>query len=94
MSILITGNTYPVKDQLKALGGKWDPASKGWLVPDDKAEIARVLVGKPEPKAAPAAFHNHPHAPRRTCTCTGDCCRPRCRCESHCNCRGGNIYDC
>jgi hypothetical protein len=42
---LITGNTYPVKDQIKALGGvKWDRIRKGWLVPDDRAEAARRLV--------------------------------------------------
>lgn len=38
-------------------------------------------------------------APRRSrssngCSCDADCCRPYCRCEAHCNCRGGNIYDC
>lgn len=42
---LITGNTFAVKDQLKALGGRWDAASKGWRVPDDKADEARRLVG-------------------------------------------------
>jgi hypothetical protein len=42
---LITGNTYPVKDQIKALGGvKWDPIRKGWLVPDDRAAKARSIV--------------------------------------------------
>lgn len=42
--IAITGNTYPVKDQIKALGGKWDAASKSWMVPDDKADQARALL--------------------------------------------------
>jgi hypothetical protein len=41
---LITGNTYPVKDALKALGGKWDADRKGWMVPDAKAADARKLV--------------------------------------------------
>ena len=41
---LITGNTYPVKDQIKALGGRWNSAAKGWSVPDDKADAARALV--------------------------------------------------
>lgn len=44
----ITGNTYPVKDQLKALGGKWNPDRKLWEVPDSKWEAAEKLV-----KAAP-----------------------------------------
>ncbi len=43
---LITGNTFPVKDKLKELGGKWDPDSKGWKVPDDKEKEALDLVSK------------------------------------------------
>lgn len=57
---LITGNTYPVKDQLKALGGRWDSVAKGWKVPDDKAEEARKLVGGPATAATNAT-------PRATC---------------------------
>jgi hypothetical protein len=41
---LITGNTYPVKEAIKALGGKWNKPRQGWEVPDDKAEEARALV--------------------------------------------------
>lgn len=41
---MITGNTYPVKDQLRALGGKWNRSAQGWEVPDEKAEEARALV--------------------------------------------------
>lgn len=40
----ITGNTYPVKDALRAMGGKWDAGRKAWLVPDDKAAEAAELV--------------------------------------------------
>jgi hypothetical protein len=40
----ITGNTFPVRDQLKALGGRWDAARKCWMVPDDKAEEASRLL--------------------------------------------------
>jgi hypothetical protein len=43
-SVLVTGNTYPVKDAIRALGGRWDAAAKGWRVPADKAERARSLV--------------------------------------------------
>ncbi len=42
----ITGNTYPVRDKHKALGGR--PTKRGnqwiWLVPDDKADEARSLL--------------------------------------------------
>ena len=43
-TVLITGNTFPVKDQIKALGGRWDAAAKGWNVPTDKADEAQALV--------------------------------------------------
>ena len=43
-TVLITGNTYPVKDALKALGGRWDAAEKGWRVPVANAGEARRLV--------------------------------------------------
>lgn len=41
---LITGNIYPVRAELKALGGTWKKHSQGWLVPDDRAEEAQTLV--------------------------------------------------
>lgn len=41
----VTGSTYPVKDQLKALGGKWDASKKAWMVPDGKYDQAIALVG-------------------------------------------------
>jgi len=49
-TVLITGNTYPVKDALKDLGGRWDAAAKGWRVPADKADAARALVAGTAPK--------------------------------------------
>jgi hypothetical protein len=36
----------------------------------------------PRPLRAPCACHDQ------------NCCRPRCECEAHCVCRGGNIWDC
>jgi hypothetical protein len=52
-TILITGNTYPVKESIKALGGRWNSAAKGWDVPADKADEARALVAGAGP-ARPA----------------------------------------
>jgi TPR repeat protein len=49
----IVGNTYPVKDQLSALGGRWNPDRKAWMVPVDKAEVARSLVNGLSFGAAP-----------------------------------------
>jgi hypothetical protein len=52
---LITGNTYPVREFIKALGGTWNKAGKGWLVPEDQADAARALVA-----GAPAAAARKP----------------------------------
>jgi len=48
-TVEVAGNTYPVRDKLRALGGKWDPGKKVWTVPEDKAEEARTLVASPPP---------------------------------------------
>lgn len=58
-TVLITGNTYPVKDALRSLGGRWDPDAHGWRVPADKAQAAQALVTS-APKSAPRSS-----APRR-----------------------------
>jgi len=42
--VLITGKTYPVRAELKALGGAWDAGAKGWRVPEARADAARDLV--------------------------------------------------
>lgn len=62
--VLITGNTYPVKEQIKAMGGRWDADAKGWRVPADKAEEAMALVSA-TPKQ-PKKF-----TPRKCCNCGG-----------------------
>ena len=45
----ITGNTYPVRAQLKALGGTWNPAAQGWDMPDDKVVQAEAIVAAAGP---------------------------------------------
>jgi len=49
---VILGNTYPVRDKLKALGAKWDATAKAWIVSQDKAEKAREIVAS-APKEKP-----------------------------------------
>lgn len=51
--IAITGNTYAVKEELKALGARWNGEKKAWMVAPDKAEQAQRIVasaGKPAPR--------------------------------------------
>lgn len=55
---LITGNTYPVRERIKALGGIWDRDAKGWRVPDEVADHARAIVAEAGPE--------EPRAPRRS----------------------------
>jgi hypothetical protein len=40
----IEGNTYPVKDQLKALGCRWNGDMKRWEAPGDVVERAKAIV--------------------------------------------------
>lgn len=52
--VLVTGNTYPVKDALRMLGGRWDSVEKGWRVPVERFGEARALVasaGAKRPRA-------------------------------------------
>jgi len=51
----IPGNTYPVKEQLKALGGKWDGDAHVWIVPSDRAQEALHIVAS-QPKQASKGF--------------------------------------
>ncbi len=41
----VHGNTFPVKDKLKAMGGRWDPQQECWFVPRVQKMAADVLVG-------------------------------------------------
>lgn len=50
--IAVTGNTYPVKDQLKALGARWNADAKAWMVTADKAAEAQRIVAGAGPKKA------------------------------------------
>ena len=63
---LVTGDTWPVRGELAAMGGRWDAAAKGWMVPAAKAERARKLVG-PAP-----AWKRTSAAKARRCGC-GQC---------------------
>jgi hypothetical protein len=56
--VAITGNTYPVKDALKAIGATWNTEKRTWMIAEKKAEYARAIVAgevasdavSPEPK--------------------------------------------
>lgn len=45
----IEGNSYPVRDQLKALGARWDGKDKHWWIHQDRLKEAQEIVGKAPP---------------------------------------------
>jgi hypothetical protein len=41
--VLVTGDTYQIRDQLKALKFRWDPLSRAWYIPElDEATRQRL----------------------------------------------------
>ncbi len=91
--VSITGNTYPVKDQLKALGGRWNPDQKSWMVPADKADAARALVSGAGPKATytPSRTSSYSSYQRGKCSHCGESCSPRYRTCLECS-HGGRSF--
>lgn len=51
--VQIRGNTYPIRDQLKALGGRWNADDKVWEVPASNSAEALALA-KSQPLKQPA----------------------------------------
>ena len=78
-TVAITGNTYPVKEQLKSLGARWNGEQKAWMVAQEKADEARKIVA-----GAPAKAKAAPITSQRRSSCCADCGTPtkgfyRCR---------------
>ena len=88
----ISGNTYPVKDAIRALGGRWNPNLKSWMVPADKADAARALVaGAPKQQPYSAASARSYSSTPGTCTHCGERCNPRYRTCLECS-HGGMSF--
>lgn len=68
--VAIAGNTWPVKAELKAIGARWNPELKAWMIEPARAEQARQLVtsgsraaGNASPaNSAPRAAYNAPRS--------------------------------
>jgi hypothetical protein len=54
--IPVLGDTYPVKDQLKAIGARWNADRKCWMIPVEKsAEASRIVNAvRKSPASVPA----------------------------------------
>lgn len=57
--IALQGNTFPHREAIRAAGGKWNPPTKTWSVPDDKHAELQALVGLP-PEIDPAEIIGTP----------------------------------
>jgi hypothetical protein len=44
--VYLLGNTYPVKDQIKSGGGKWDAEKKAWYLGVQRKALAEELAGQ------------------------------------------------
>ena len=44
----LTGNTYPIKEQIRSAGGKWNPNEKVWYVPENVFEKLQSLIPQKE----------------------------------------------
>lgn len=47
--IYLRGDTYPMRDRIRAIGGHWDAAEKAWWIGAGKREAAEALVSAPQP---------------------------------------------
>ena len=85
-TITITGDTYAVKDAIKALGGRWNQTAKGWDVPAAKAAQAQALVSG-APKQAFTAVAQRPTGSARYYAASGNgrpCGYPGCTGRNYC----------
>ena len=64
--ITITGTTYPVRQKLRDLGGRWNPDAQGWDVPDNKADEARAIVAAAGPSTYTPRPRRRPYSGRRS----------------------------
>lgn len=67
--VKITGNTYPVKEALKALGARWNGDDKCWMVAPEKSEQAKTIVAGAGPKKAFGGYVRRSTGYGRRCYC-------------------------
>ena len=62
--VALSGNTYPVKEALKALGAHWDKEQRAWLIAANKAAHAQAIIdnqgNQQNPALTAAAFREAP----------------------------------
>jgi len=56
--VALSGNTYPVKEALKALGAHWDKEQRAWLIAASKAAYAQAIIDNQQNQLPAAAAYN------------------------------------
>ena len=56
--ILVTGNTFPYRSDLKSLGGTWNKKQQGWLFPKSALKDVEELVNNKSPASSPVKTNN------------------------------------
>ena len=53
--VQLSGGTFDIRDQIRARGGRWDPAARVWILPagTDTAFATVVVPPAPKPKPVP-----------------------------------------
>lgn len=60
--VLVTGETYPIKDQIGKLGGRWNTKAKVWQVPGEKkADLIELCKQHPGIKVDGVDYHAVAH---------------------------------
>jgi hypothetical protein len=85
--VLVVGNTFPVKEELKRLGGEWDVLNHGWLVPKERSAEARYVVAAAGGKKMRRTATTAPSRSKRTA-------RPRQRDYEPCGSAGCSSEHC
>ena len=57
-TLIVTGNTFPIKDDLKSLNGTWSPALRAWSLPliHDTPEMRAALLQKGVKSVTPVPY--------------------------------------
>lgn len=83
--VFLTGETYPVREQLKALGARWDPQQRAWSLPKDRLPEAQALLTAGSPQKSGMVGELWQEC--RISSCTSEPVCIRCHyCDRHCTC--------
>jgi hypothetical protein len=51
-TLIVTGKTFDIKDEIKTLGGRWDATRGAWTLPDTEETRAKLTAASEKLKAS------------------------------------------